>query len=141
MKKNRIVWVDDQINTLLLEPYVDEFIDNGFEVIRVDRVFDGLISVLKAQVQTSLSAILIDIIMPPGDLDFGETRGGMRTGIVVLQELMKEDSLKSIPIVVVTNADDETVRSICLEYGIPYLQKSEFFADTFVTRIMEIIHK
>lgn len=140
MEKKRIVWVDDEIKTSILEPYVDEFIDNGIDIIKVKNV-DGLMGVLKKEAQDSLSAILVDIIMPPENLNYGETKGGLRTGIVVLNEVLKEDTLRNIPKVAVTNVDDVKVNEFCQEHKIPYIKKYDYFANTFVAKILEEINK
>lgn len=138
MKKERIIWVDDNINTRVLEPYVDEFEDNEVEIIKVKSVA-SLPEILKNEVQKSLSAILVDIIMPSENLDFGETDGGLRTGIVVLNNILKDDTLKNIPIIAVTNVDDVKVRDYCEANRIPCLKKSNFFSDTFVEAVRKEI--
>ena len=97
-------------------------------------------AILKIEAEKSLSAILVDIAMPPGHLDFRETRGGLRTGIVVIKELLKEDSLKSIPIIVFTNVDDVAVNDFCKDRSIPYLRKEDYFSDKFVVEIDKIIN-
>ena len=38
MEKKRIVWIDDDIDNLFLRPYVDEFEDNNFEVIKIKTI-------------------------------------------------------------------------------------------------------
>ncbi len=140
MERKRIVWVDDEIETSILEPYVEEFIDNGIDIIKVKNV-DGLMGVLKKEAQDSLSAILVDIIMPPGHLNYSETKGGLRTGIVVLNEILKENALRNIPKVVVSNVDDANVDEFCQKHEILYIKKYEYFANTFVERIIEEIIK
>lgn len=137
-KRQRIVWIDDEIGTSILEPYVDEFDDNEIDVVKVDNV-DGVIPRLKEELQQSLSAIIVDIIMPPGKCDFNETSGGLRTGIVVLKEILNDDSFKNVTKIVVTNVDDEKVRDFCKGYGIQCLKKDEYFSDSLVERIMSLI--
>lgn len=140
MEKKRIVWIDDEINTLLLKPYVDAFEDNNFEVIKIETI-DNLLPILKIEAEKSLSAIIVDIIMPPRHLDFSETEGGLRTGIVIIKDLLKEDFLKSIPIVVLTNVNDVAVNVFCKHRSISCLKKKDYFSDEFVLEIEEIIKK
>ena len=140
MEKKRIVWIDDDINTKLLKGFVDEFEEKNFEVIKIETI-NNLLPILKIEAEKSLSAIIVDIAMPPGHLDFRETRGGLRTGIVVIKELLKEDSLKSIPIIVFTNVNDEVVKVFCKDRSIPYLRKEDYFYNKFILEIEEIIKK
>lgn len=138
-KKKRIVWIDDQIYSPILSSYVEEFEENNFEVIKIESV-DNLLSVLKIEVKKSLHAILVDIIMPYGPLDFGKSRGGLKTGLLVLEDILKEDSLKNIPIVVLSNADYYDVRDFCQEKSIKYLEKSHYFSNELVNIITELIY-
>ena len=51
--------------------------------------------------------------MPPGDIDFGEARGGLRTGIVILKKILEDRDLETIPKIVVSNVDDSVVIDFC----------------------------
>ena len=122
MKKKRIVWIDDDIDKPVLRPYVDEFEENNFEVIKVKEI-DNYLSILKNEAQRALSAILVDINMPTGHLDFRKTRGGLRTGLIILENILKENTLNNIPLIVFTNVDDVAVNVFCKDRSIPYLKK------------------
>lgn len=140
MCRKRIAWIDDNINTPILEPYVDEFIDNGIEIVKIKTV-KGLMETLKKELQNSLSAILVDIIMPPENYDDGRTRGGLRTGLLVLEEILNEASLKNIPIIAVTNVDDNELNKFCEKHSIPRLKKHDYFSDDFVVTVNKEIEK
>lgn len=137
--KKRIVWIDDDIDTPILRPYVDEFVDNDFEVIKIKDI-SNFIEILKEEAKNSISAILIDILMPPQYLDFSETRGGLRTGIVIIKEILNEEELKSIPIVAFTNVDDTVIDKFCKDYHISCIEKKNYFSDELVEKIEEIIN-
>lgn len=140
MKKKRIVWIDDDINKPKLLPYIDELEENNFEVIKVEKI-DNLLSILKKEAERTLSAILVDINMPPGHHDFRKTRGGLRTGLFILEDILKEDSLNNIPIIVFTNVDDIAVNNYCTNKSILCLKKEDCFSYDFVITIDEIIKK
>lgn len=140
MCRKRIAWIDDNINTSILEPYVDEFIDNGIEIVKIKTVM-GLMETLKKELQNSLFAILVDIIMPSENYDDGKTRGGLRTGLLVLEEILNEASLKNIPIIAVTNVDDNELNKFCEKHSIPRLKKHDYFSDGFVVAINKEIEK
>jgi CheY-like chemotaxis protein len=137
--KKRIVWIDDYIDTPILRPYVDEFEDNDFEVIKIKEV-SNFMEILKKEAKKTVSAILVDILMPPQHFDFSETRGGLRTGIVVIKQILKEGELKGIPIVAFTNVDDSVINEFCREKHIQCIEKRNYFSDEFVAKIDEIIN-
>lgn len=138
MTKKKIAWIDDEINKFLLRPYVDELEENNYEVVKINST-ENLIQHLKEE-SASLAAILIDIIMPPVGLDFAETRGGLRTGLVILKKIRAESSLSGIPLIIVTNLDDEVTKKYCEVNKIPYITKSNYFSDEFVRKISDIIN-
>lgn len=137
-KKKRIVWIDDDINTPILTPYVDEFEDNNFEIIKIESI-DNLLPILKIEAKESLQAILVDIIMPYKHLGFGKTRGGLRTGLFVIKDILNEDSLKSIPIIAITNGDDTYVKNYIINNCIPYIEKKSYFSNELVAIVNKII--
>lgn len=133
----RILWVDDDVKRLELSVDIDEFNDRGFEVIKASNPDECKEIIAQRQ---DFKCIIVDISMPTGkSVDFGAAKGGMRTGLVVLKELVKNDRLNNIKKVVYTIVDDEEVRNYCEENNIPYLSKRNFLSDTFVTRISKII--
>ena len=136
--KKRIVWIDDDIDTPILRPYVDEFEDNNFEVIKIKDI-NNFMDILKKEAKNSISAILVDILMPPQYLDFSETRGGLRTGIVVIKHILNEEELKGIPIVAFTIVDDTEINNFCKGNSIPCIEKKIYFSDEFVAAIDAII--
>ena len=137
--KKRIVWIDDDIDTPILRPYVDEFEDNDFEVIKIKDI-SNFMDVLKKEAKNSISAILVDILMPPQNLDFSETRGGLRTGIVIIKKILNEEELKGIPIVAFTNVDDTVIDKFCKHYHISCIEKKNYYSDELVEKIEEIIN-
>lgn len=139
MEKKKIIWIDDDIETPILDPYVDELEEDGFSIIKVKKT-DGFMDLIKNESDT-ITAILVDIIMPPGDIDFGEARGGLRTGIVILKKILEDRDLETIPKIVVSNVDDSVVIDFCKKQSIPCLSKGEYFSNTFVEKVKELILK
>jgi len=141
MKANkRIIWIDDDINGLYLRPYVDEFEENDFEIIKVMKA-DDVDNILQNEITDSLTAIIIDISMPPGDnINFREARGGLRTGKIILERLLSDMSISSVPKIVFTNVDDEEVEQFCMNNSIPYLKKENYFSDEFVDYIGNLMN-
>lgn len=135
MKK--ILWVDDDIKRLELSVDIDEFIDKGFEIIKAANP-DECSEIIEQR--HDFGCIIVDISMPTGkNIDFGEAKGGMRTGLIILKNLVKNEELKNIKKVVYTIVDDEEVRNYCEENNITYLSKRNYLSDTFVEKISQLI--
>lgn len=135
MKK--ILWVDDDIKRLELSVDIDEFIDKGFEIIKAANP-DECSEIIEQR--HDFECIIVDISMPTGkNIDFGEAKGGMRTGLIILKNLVKNKELKNIKKVVYTIVDDEEVRNYCEENNITYLSKRNYLSDTFVEKISQLI--
>lgn len=138
MEKKTIAWIDDEINTSFLKPYVDELEENNYVVIKI-KTTENLIQLLKDKAGT-LSAIFVDIIMPPKGLNYSEASGGIRTGLVVLKNIKTEASLRDIPLIVVSNLNDDAIKKYCENNQIPYIEKRSYFSDEFVKIITEKIN-
>ena len=135
MKK--ILWIDDDVRRPELSVDIDEFNENGFEIIKADNPDECNEIISQRQ---DFECIIIDISMPTGkNINFGEAKGGMRTGLIILKQLVNNEKLNDIQKVVFTIVDDEDVRSYCEENNIPYLSKRKFLSDTFVERIKHIL--
>lgn len=140
MQKKRIMWIDDEIEEPLLRPYVDEFEENGFEVIKVKSTF-GLINSLKVENSSTLAAILVDVIMPAGCFAIDKTKAGIYTGLVVMEMIMSYTNLKDIPIICVSHFSNEEVLAFCIEHDIPFVSKMDYFSNEFVKEISKLIRK
>ncbi|KAA6335362.1 hypothetical protein EZS27_016400 [termite gut metagenome] len=137
MESIKILWIDDDINRQVLKPYIDEFEENGFAIIGVanpDEIEN------KLNLMQNLKCIILDISMPYGTkIDPVEAKQGIKTGLIVLQQLVNNLSLKNIKKVVFTITDNDEVRDYCDKNVIDYLEKKSFMAGTFVDRIKKII--
>jgi CheY-like chemotaxis protein len=133
----KILWIDDDINRFSLMPYIDEFNEQGFTIIRVENP-DEIGEKLSSN-NNDFLCIIVDISMPPGEkISFGDAKGGMQTGLVILKELVEKTDLKAKK-VVFTIVENAEVREYCKNKQIPYLQKHKYFTDTFVREIEEIL--
>ncbi len=88
-KKKKVLIVEDE--KMLSEMYMTKFNMDGFEVVQA---FDGKEGLDKAKTENP-DIILLDIIMPKLD------------GFIVLRELKLDDSLKKIPVLLLTNLGQE----------------------------------
>jgi len=92
--KVKILWIDDDIKRLKLRPYLEEFEENGIEIIKVSNPID-LDSVIASN--KDIKCIILDISMPTGEkIDVNKSKKGMRTGLLLLQELISNNDLNQI---------------------------------------------
>lgn len=136
----KILWIDDDINRFSLMPYIDEFVEQGFLIIRVENP-DEIDEQISLHLN-DLQCIIVDISMPPGNnISFGEAKAGMQTGLVILKKLVENTALNSIKKVVFTIVDNADVRDFCNSQmpKIPYLQKHKYFTDTLVSEIQKLV--
>jgi CheY-like chemotaxis protein len=135
--KVKILWIDDDIDRIRLKPYLDEFEDNGFEIVKVANP-DNIDCIIASN--KDIQCIILDISMPVGkSIHAIESQKGMRTGLLVLQKFNQNTNLSPIKKVVFTIANDVEVCNYCESNNIPYLLKQEYLADTFVKEIKKCL--
>lgn len=142
MKRNKIVWVDEEINSFILRPFIDELQDNGFVIIKINRAED-VINTLRNEADDSLSAIIVDIIMPPGEhYSRRKTDSGLRTGYLIIDDIMKEGIFKNVPIIVFSSIEDpeQSLAKKINNSSVFYFCKKDYFVDEFVRIIKRIIN-
>jgi CheY-like chemotaxis protein len=140
---NKILWIDDDINGYPLMPYLDEFDDRGiYEIVKAVNP-DEMESELRKHYD--LKCIIVDICMPLGEkIPFGEAKGGMQTGLVILKRLMGNPKLEGVKKVVFTMVESPEVREYCKAQNpeIPYLEKKTFnTSKKLVDKIERIIRQ
>jgi CheY-like chemotaxis protein len=132
-----ILWIDDDIKSRVLEPYIDEFKDNGFTIIRAANPDEGN-QILNSQ--QDFQCIIVDITMALGkSIAYGEAKGGLLTGWIILKNLINDSRLDNIKKIVFTIVDNAEVREYCAKKSIPYLEKQKFLAHTLVAKVKEIL--
>jgi hypothetical protein len=63
----------------------------------------------------------------------------MRTGLVLLQNLLQKPELNHIKKVMFTALDDGETQRYCKENNVPYLKKERYLSDTFLEEIKKIL--
>lgn len=124
-KKTKLVClIDDDEN--IRDIYQRKFLQSGFDVVSAKDGEEGL----RIIVANHPDVILLDLQMP--------IMGGME----VLKELKKDEKLVKIPVVILSNVDDEVVFSeIGKEYVTKfYLVKALTTPQKVVSIVREILH-
>ena len=107
--------------------YQTKFLESGYEV-RVAQ--DGQQGLLMLQEGLRLDMILLDIVMPKMD------------GIEMLTAMKKEEKLKNIPIVLLTNLGQESDISRGMELGaLDYFVKAHFTPSEVVRKVEALFAK
>lgn len=127
---NKILWVDDDINTIGLRAFVDEFSDDGIEIEKINNP-DAFQTVLD---NITFDCLIMDMMMPTGEnLTLQETKGGLHTGLRLLETYLKKGNTK--PIIIFTVLNDEIVREWASDHDVPYKLKQNEKAETFFNYI------
>ncbi len=131
MNTKNILWVDDDVSRFALLLDRDELESRGCKIIEAPNP-NELIKVLRDQLY-HIDCIIVDMVMPSGDLDMVEAGYGTRTGLSLIKLIRETDSkYKDVKIIVYSVLGDEDVRKYCRDNAIPYLNKaieSKEFAD------------
>ncbi|MDR1340283.1 MAG: hypothetical protein LBK58_09565 [Prevotellaceae bacterium] len=136
----KILWIDDNVNRYSLMPYIDELNEKGFTIVKAENP-DESDDILSKQ--KDFLCIIVDISMPLGEkIPFGEAKGGMQTGLVILKKLVEDKALDNVKKIVFTIVDNAEVREYCNSQTpkIRYLEKYRYFTDAFVDEIKTIIN-
>lgn len=137
-KPKTILWLDDNIESSVLRPYIDEFHENGVTIVKAKNPDD--LSHITDSDWSSLSAIILDVIMPTGDkIDIYQSSGGFKTGFIVLQNLLNDKKLNNVPKIVFSVVDDMEIIEFCKNNRIPVLKKQDYMFDTFIKKVIDII--
>jgi DNA-binding response OmpR family regulator len=120
MKKILII-EDDQF---LMDIYATRLRQEGFEV---EEAINGEIALAKLK-ESPPDLILLDIILP------------MREGFEILKEIKKDERLKNLPVIIISNLSQREEIKKALSLGaVKYLVKSEYTPSQIVKEIKKIL--
>ncbi len=129
-----ILWVDDDPGTL--QSYRDELEGLGFK-IRIARTADEMWQELHASKQC-LAGIILDVLMPIGTkVDRDLANGGLKTGLVLLEQLKSALEYRDIPVIFFTIRDRHDVDEVGTRYGVRVLRKQETNPDGLADAVKE----
>lgn len=133
MAKLKILWIDDDVDAPELMSEHDALEEQGCIITPITNPDQ-----LRFDTIPSFNCIIIDLFMPTGRLlSFQETRGGSRTGFVLLNKIRK--SYPDSKIVVYSVFIVPEVMSYCKSNNIEYWNKSSLTADEFAMNIVKLI--
>jgi CheY-like chemotaxis protein len=123
--KNKIILVDD--DDFLLDMYATKFGNSGIVVISC-KSGEALFEALKTE--SDAKAILLDIVMP-----------GMN-GLEILEQMRKDKLAENIPVIMLTNQNDENDVKKAQELGVKgYIVKSSATPSEVVDQVMQYIRE
>jgi two-component system alkaline phosphatase synthesis response regulator PhoP len=116
----KVLLIEDDLDIQRI--YTEKLINNGFDVILALDASNGLQSARSEKP----SLILLDIMLP-----------GKMNGFELLEMLKKDDSLKKIPIIVLTNLDTEKKQALDIGAN-DYLVKANTSLEYLLTKVRKL---
>lgn len=134
-----ILWVDDDINSDALMPFVDELEEDGFNILKANGP-DEMYKYLKSNHQ-EINLIIMDIMMPVNEsIRTDDAKGGLNTGYIILENLKESDIYKNIPVLVVSILNDQEITNWSEQHQLKYLSKLDIQPENLCDTIKTIIH-
>ena len=123
-KKPLILLIED--DSLLIKMYKTKFTAEGFEVIVAEEGESGL----KMALENPVNFIILDIMMPK------------LSGLEVLETLRQHPKGKTIPVIVLSNLDQEEKAQKALQLGAKeFLVKANFTPAQIVEKVRKYLEK
>ena len=123
-KKPLILLIED--DSLLIKMYKAKFIAEGFEVIVAEEGESGL----KMALENPVNFVILDVMMPK------------LSGLEVLEKLRQDPKGKIIPVVVLSNLDQEEKSKKALQLGAKeFLVKANFTPSQIVEKVRKYLGK
>jgi DNA-binding NtrC family response regulator len=118
---HNILYIDDESGTERFKSKVELLADRGYRVIPVTTV-DAVGPALYEH-GSSISAVVLDILMPPLDVySLEETNDGTTTGLSVLRDL--RERVPDMPVIIVSVKPKAESASVIAKFGVTsYLQR------------------
>ena len=118
----KILMIEDDV--AMAEMYKKVFNFAGFDF---DIGIDGEDGIKKASMD-QYAVILLDIMMPRMD------------GIKVLEQLKRQESTKKVPVLILTNLDNDVISTEAMGKGAAgYVIKSEVSNDALIQRVKQLV--
>ena len=134
--KKTILWLDDDFKTPALRTEKDELLRRNYSIIATDNP-DAFMEALSKE---DFDCIVMDITLPLGSLiKPGEAKRGMRTGLVILNSIIANEELSSVPIVVYTIVEDQDVKEFCKKYNVLYISKLDAMPWTLAKQLDNLL--
>lgn len=122
--KKKILFIEDE--RTLHKTFFELFNQEGYELISAYDGEEGL----KLAKEKKPDLILLDLILPK------------KHGLVVLEEIKKDEKIKDIPVIVLTNLEDVQTLEKALSLGATtYLVKAEYSLDEVLEKIKKTLEQ
>jgi CheY-like chemotaxis protein len=123
-----------------MKSYLDEFSDRGHKVDKAENYREAL---LKLGEGGTYECIIIDLSLPTESVgNSSKTKGGLITGLVVLEKMLANQNLNSAKKVIFTIANNIEVKKFCGARNVPYLEKEVYVSsEAFVDEIEKIVRQ
>lgn len=143
-KKIKVLWLDDDIENPALRTECMELEQRGYQIYKAPNpdVYDEFINSENEIGCLIFDCCILDISLPLGSISNSrEAKKGMRTGFLLLKELLKNERYKDVPKVIYTIVEDKDIQSYCEQHGVKYINKEDCLPWIFADHIDNICRK
>ncbi|MFL5773425.1 MAG: response regulator [Flavisolibacter sp.] len=128
MRKNRILWADDDMDDLQMMREILQKNRQQFDIVEVNNGKEALLYLQSALQHDALPCLIIlDINMPVMD------------GKETLKQIKNQEAFQAVPVVVFTTSDSELDRMFCKKLGTEMITKPTSFTslETTVVKLLK----
>lgn len=114
----KVLFIDDEPENI--KSFMQAFELSNYDIEVISNVDDAW-KIVQAE-SPEILAIILDIMMPPGDLlEYEKTKQGLRSGVFFIEKIKQFD--ERIPVVILTNVDKSELVNITHRNFLVYEKK------------------
>jgi hypothetical protein len=130
-RKKHVLWVDDDL--LFQRSYREELA----ELCKLDiaKSPEAMWKLLNENGPQFYAGIVLDVLLPYKGMDIETTKGGLRTGLTLLEMIKASKEFSSIPVILFSIRETADVDEIGEQHGVRVLRKSETHIEEFISAV------
>lgn len=138
--RGKILIIEDDPDQILI--YSRKFREDGFEVVAAMNMVEAMEQVVEQKPDLIVLDIILDGFFSNTHLTPYEKEEAKTGGVKVLKELKRDEKTANIPVLVLTNLDDEGIKETTLRLGaVDFITKATKTPAEVAERVGEILKK
>lgn len=138
--KGKILIIEDDPDQILI--YSRKLREDGFEVKAAMNMEEAMEQVLECRPDLIVLDIMLDEFFSNTHLTPDEKKEAKMGGVKVLRELKRDEKTANIPVLILTNLDDEDIKETTLRLGaVDFIVKASIVPSEISDKICGILEK